>query len=77
MSSVTTTTALTIIGMRGNDCRERIAELLQAIEGVKDVDVSLHRGRAVIVHEVRCPSGDLVWALMVAGYGAALAPPRK
>lgn len=61
------------MGMRSNDCRERLVGVLNAIDGVNDVDVSLHRARAIIVHESPCTPAHLVWAVVNAGYAAALA----
>jgi len=61
------------MGMRGNECREALADLLQAIEGVEDVDISLYRSRAVIFHTPPCTPAQLVWSIVNAGYAAALA----
>lgn len=71
-----TRTVLVIMGMRDNDCRERIAEALGAISGVRDVNVNLHRARAEITHLADCRQADLVWAVVQCGYGAALANAR-
>lgn len=50
-------TVLLIAGMRGNVCRERMAVALQAVPGVRSVDVSLYRARATIVHDPKCAGG--------------------
>ena len=65
-------TVLVIMGMRDNLCRERVADALGRVDGVKDVTVSLMRGRAIVEHEPSCEPAQLVWAVVNAGYGAAL-----
>ena len=72
MTPATTRTALAIMGMRDNACRERIAEVLEAVPGVRDVDVNLHRARATIVHERSSTLDALLGAVVRAGYGASL-----
>src|SRR5262249_12564937 len=72
MTPVTTRTVLTIMGMRDNACRERIAEVLEAVPGVRDVDVNLHRARATVLHEPPCTLEALLGAVVRAGYGASL-----
>lgn len=67
-----TTTVLMVAGMRDNACRQKIAESLESIVGVKDVDVNLYRSRATIVHEPPCVATDLVRAIERAGYAAEL-----
>jgi CBS domain-containing protein len=60
------------MGMRDNTCRERILGILKAMAGVQDVDVSLHRARATIVHVPPCSLEDLVGVVVRAGYGVSL-----
>ncbi|MCC6678914.1 MAG: heavy-metal-associated domain-containing protein [Phycisphaerales bacterium] len=60
--------------MRGNGCRERIAAALQAVPGVRSVDVSLYRARATIVHDRRCDVSELFRATLNTGYNASLPP---
>jgi copper chaperone CopZ len=66
------TTTLSILGMRGNDCRERVADALGAVKGVHEVEVSYFRARAQVVHDRECAPVDLVSAVESAGYGAAV-----
>jgi copper chaperone CopZ len=68
---------LLIMGMRDNACRERIAAALEAVVGVMDVDVNLHRARAAILHERCCSSDELVRTVVKAGYEAAPMRPRS
>ena len=68
-------TALVIMGMRDNSCRERISDVLGRINGVVSVSVSLIRARAIVEHEPPCESAHLVWAVVNAGFGAALDSP--
>jgi cation transport ATPase len=63
---------LLIMGMRDNACRERIAAALEAVAGVVDVDVNLHRARAAIVHEAHCAPAELVRSVIQAGYAVTL-----
>lgn len=59
-----------IAGMRDNACRQKIAESLESIAGVKDVDVNLYRARATIVHEPPCVAAELMLTIEKAGYAA-------
>jgi copper chaperone CopZ len=63
-------TVLAISGMRGNSCRERVAEALGRVEGVLDVTVSLVRARAEVVHLTGCCPEELVRAVIGVGYAA-------
>jgi copper chaperone CopZ len=67
-----TRTELLIVGMRGNSCRELVAEVLTRVPGVRDVQVSLLRARAVVVREAGCKESELIRAVMEAGFGATL-----
>lgn len=66
-----TTTRLLISGMRDNCCRERIAEVVTALSGVKEVEVSLFRAAAFVVHDGTCSVQEIVQAIGRAGFGAA------
>jgi len=68
-------TVLVIIGMRNNACRDRVAQALAAVKGVKDVSVSLMRAKAAVTYDDACEPAGLVWAVVNAGYGAALDTP--
>ncbi len=72
-----TLTGFLIVGMRGNDCRERIAEVLQAVPGVMEVDVNLLRARAIIVHDPKCDPETLARAITNAGYLASRIADRE
>lgn len=72
MSSAVPRTLLLIVGMRDNRCRERVAEALEKVIGVKDVHVNLYRARAEINHDAQCGAEDLIAAVTRAGYGASL-----
>ena len=65
-------TVIVVMGMRDNACRERVAEALGHVAGVGDVNVSLIRARATIVHAAPCSRADLVRAIVNAGFGAAI-----
>lgn len=70
-------TVLAVMGMRDNACRERLADALTGLEGVEDVDVSLHQARAVIVYREPCVLEALLGAVVRAGFGAALGEPAS
>jgi copper chaperone CopZ len=70
---VETRTALVIMGMRDYRCRDRIVEALEAIAGVRNTDVNLHRALAVVVYRDPCSLEDLIGAVIRAGYNASLA----
>ena len=65
-------TAIAISGMRNNACRERVARALERVRGVHDVNVSLIRARASVLHDPACEPDHLINAVSSAGYGAAL-----
>lgn len=61
-------TTLLIIGMKDNRCREVIADALESIPGVSQVDVNLIRARAVVLHDSTCGAEDFVRAVLRGGY---------
>ncbi len=63
-------TVLLVQGMKDNRCRETVAEALEAVEGVSEVEVNLYRGRAVVVHALTCDPEDLARAVKDLGYWA-------
>jgi copper chaperone CopZ len=65
-------TVLVIMGMHDNLCRERVADALRSVAGVDDVSVSLMRARATVDHQPACEPSALVWAVVNAGFGAAM-----
>jgi copper chaperone CopZ len=65
-------TIVLVSGMRDNACRERIADALARVRGVRDVEVSLMRGRAVVCHDGQCKTDELVLAVKRSGYSASL-----
>jgi Cu+-exporting ATPase len=72
MSPRSVRTVLWIVGMRDCQCRDVVAEALESVQGVCEVDVNLFRARAVISHDAACTSADLVRAVGRAGYDAKL-----
>lgn len=65
-----TRTILLIMGMRDASCTERVGQALDGIPGVQDVDVSLFRFRASVIHEVSCSVATLIKAVETVGYQA-------
>jgi len=63
-------TVLLITGMHSNQCREEIAAAIESVPGVKQVDVSLFRAAAAVMHDDACKSQELIQAVVAAGYGA-------
>lgn len=61
---------LFVSGMRSNLCRERMIALLDCVDGVIDVSVSLFRARAVVLFTPPCNTDSLVRAAELAGYAA-------
>jgi copper chaperone CopZ len=76
MTRATTKTVLMIAGMRDNACRQKIIEALEAITGVKDVDVSLYRACATVVHDHHCGAAELMQTVEETGYAAEPMVPR-
>ena len=58
--------------MRDNRAREKVADQLERVSGVIQVDVNLYRAQAVIMHSPSCVPSDLVRAVVNAGYLAVL-----
>ena len=71
MTTRPTKTVLAIVGMRNNECRERIAEALARVSGVRTADVNLFRASATVIHDPTCNSDDLARVVMELGYGIA------
>jgi CBS domain-containing protein/copper chaperone CopZ len=67
-----TRTVLLIAGMRGAKCRQRVVAALEAVCGVKEVEVNLYRARATVLHAPTCETSGLIRAVVSAGYGAVL-----
>jgi copper chaperone CopZ len=65
-------TMLLITGMRDNACRERVTAALEAVPGVREVDVNLYRARATIAHARECSINECIRAVVQAGYTAAI-----
>lgn len=65
-----TRTVLLIQGMKDAGCRERVTAALESVSGVSEVEVSLYRGRATVVHEHGCEIEVLLRAVNEAGYVA-------
>ncbi|MCC6659510.1 MAG: cation transporter [Phycisphaerales bacterium] len=62
-----------ITGMCDNRCRERIVRALERVPGIVQVDVSLLRARATVLHERRCEPITLVRTVIEVGYDARMA----
>ena len=70
-----TRTILVVVGMKDNACRELIMSALEAVPGVREVQVNLLRARATVWHENGRPVEDLIRAIETTGYSAASAWP--
>jgi len=69
-----TKTTLLIAGMRGNECRERIARALELVPGVVEANVNLYRARASVLHTRSCNPATLVSAIAQYGYTSDIDP---
>jgi copper chaperone CopZ len=65
-------TMLKILGMRCNSCREELVHALSAVMGVRDVEVSLIRAEATVLHAGNCTDEMLLQAVHGAGYSATI-----
>lgn len=72
MSERCAKTVLLVSGMRANSCRECVARAIGRVAGVRDVSVSLLRGRAIVTHGAACSVQVLIRAVESAGFGAEL-----
>lgn len=61
---------LTVEGMKCGGCVAAVREALEAIDGVRDVDVSLEDGRATVSAGEAVPRARLIAAVEHAGYRA-------
>lgn len=71
MESDATRIVLLLTGMRTNACRERIAEELRRIKGVREVSVSFIRAETTVIFVPPCRAEDLIEAVKAAGYRAS------
>jgi copper chaperone len=61
---------LKVTGMTCNGCTSNVTHALEAISGVRDVEVSLSNGEATVQYDERLTSPDhLKSAVTKAGYG--------
>jgi copper chaperone CopZ len=67
-SKEATRTVLMIVGMKGNNCRERLIRYLEAVPGVREAAVSLYRSQAIVSHERTCEVVNLMEAVEGAGF---------
>ena len=72
MALRTTTTTLLVSGLVDNRARDRMVAALSAVSGVRDVQVSLFRSSASVVHLRSCGPGRLVGAIQAAGFDAVV-----
>lgn len=64
-------TVIKVGGMSCEHCRTAVRKALSALEGVKEVDVRLERGEAVVKHEPGRPTVEAMKrAIREAGYEA-------
>lgn len=78
MVQETTKSVLLITGMLNNRDRERAAAALERVKGVVQVDVSLHRAEATVLHRPAEVAAALMLAVADAGYQAVVAQsPQK
>jgi copper chaperone CopZ len=66
----TATTTLAIAGMTCASCVRHVTSALKAVDGVSEVDVSLHPGSATVQHDRATASQDLIQAVELSGYSA-------
>jgi copper chaperone CopZ len=70
------TEVMKVQGMNGEGCADNITRALEAIEGVRDIQVSLAANRALVQFDERLTSPQqLHEALLHAGYRAETTPP--
>lgn len=67
-----TKSVLLITGMLNNRDRERVADALERVAGVLQVDVSLHRAEATVLHNPARIAAGLAPAVAGAGYHATI-----
>lgn len=61
-----------VLGVSSEECTERVASALRAVEGVRDVQVSRIASKARVWYERPCTPAMLAWAILRAGYGVLL-----
>lgn len=72
MGQPTITTLLLVSGLVDNRARERMVAAIGAVPGVQDVQVSLFRSSACVVHQAACPTERLIRAIEHAGFKATV-----
>lgn len=63
---------LLIAGMRDPACRQRLADALSGVPGVRQVTVSLYRARAEVDHDWACAVDGLLRATTAIGFDATV-----
>lgn len=64
------TTTLKVTGMSCGMCVQHVTKALQAIAGVRSVEVDLDSGRATVEHEAGVTAAPLIAAVEEEGYSA-------
>lgn len=67
------TTLLAIDGMTCGSCVRHVRQALTDLDGVESVEIQFSRNQAHVVHESDVPVGELLQAVVDAGYGASVA----
>ena len=67
------TTILEVDGMTCNGCVQNVTNLLNGIDGVTAVNVTLEPGRATVTHADATRAEQLIGCIEDAGYDAKLA----
>lgn len=68
-------TVLLLYGVYCEEAREAVSRALEEESGVKEVQVNLYHAEAVIVHDERRAPGDLITAVIAAGFHAHASTP--
>lgn len=67
------TTTLEVDGMTCNGCVQNVTNLLNGVDGVTEVNVTLTPGRAMVTHADGIGAEQLIGCIEDAGYDAKLA----
>jgi copper chaperone CopZ len=72
MHQMSQTTTLRITGMSCQNCVKHVHTALSTVRGVESVQVSLETGEAVVAHNDKTQTADLIQIVTEEGYGAEL-----
>ncbi len=77
MKNTVEQTVLMLFGVSDEEARGKVMRALHRVAGVKEIEVSIYRAEARILHDGRCTPSALEDAVRVSGFAAQRVGPRR